>query len=100
MTTAEKVQAAIDELRQTPPEEMPADVRELIAGVQMLAGFGVDPFSLILPADPADADVMLDKTLALLLQLRGDDLPPFRLLDEAGRCWELTYRGPAAEVAP
>jgi hypothetical protein len=44
---------------------------------QLAEGMGVDVWGAIMPDTPAEADVMVDGLLCLLLQLRGDDLPPF-----------------------
>lgn len=77
MTTAEKLAAVRDALFTTNPEEMPEEVRTFVAGVQMAAGMGFDILELLVPDDPSDLDIMVDRAIALLLQLRGDDLPPF-----------------------
>ena len=79
-TTHEKLNAIRDEVALTPPEQMPEDARGLVAGLQMLAGMsGIDVFDYIVPDDPAEADVLIDKLLDLAFHLRGDDLAPYRL---------------------
>lgn len=77
LTTADKLGQALDEMMTTPLEQMPPKAAELIGGLQMMVGMGkFDPTDL-LPADPTDADALVDNLIALLLNLRGDDLPPF-----------------------
>lgn len=77
MTTAEKITAALAAFQTMPVTDLPPEVREVMDSVAILRGFGFDPLSLLVPADPADADVAIDKAIAFLLELRGDDLPPF-----------------------
>lgn len=75
-TTYEKMKALGDELRDTAVDDAAEDTRQLVELVQIAAGLGIDVFDWILP-DPAGADVFIDKLIALLLRVRGDDLPPF-----------------------
>ncbi len=76
MTTREKIQALIAALRETPAEDA-QEGRHLVELVQIMAGLGFDPLAYLLPDTDAEADMLVDKVIALLLQLRGDDLPPF-----------------------
>lgn len=83
LTTAQKLEQVVGELLTAPLDEMPAKARELIGGIQLMIGMGkFDPMDL-LPADPADADTLVDNLIAMLLNLRGDDLPPFDLARHA-----------------
>ncbi len=77
MTTREKILALVEALRTTPAEEMSGEGRELVELAQIMAGLGFDPLQHLVPESDADADVLVDKVIALLLQVRGDDLPPF-----------------------
>ncbi len=77
MTTREKILAVIDAFKQTPAEELSADVRPLIEALQIAQGFGIDVVGYVVPDSDAEADVLVDKTIAMLLAVRGDDLPPF-----------------------
>lgn len=79
MTTREKVLAIVDELRTMPPGDMSSEGRQLAEGYQIMAGLGFDPLPFLLPDSDAEADVMIDSLIALLVNLRGDDLPPFDL---------------------
>lgn len=76
-STHEKMQALAVELRQQALEDTSDEAQGFVTLVQLAAGFGIDVFEWIIPDDPADADVFLDQLLALLLRVRGDDLPPF-----------------------
>lgn len=77
MTTAEKIRAMRDYLATIDPAELDDKAREIATGVQMMRGFGWDPFDLMLPEDPTDLEQFIDDAIRLLLGLRGDDLPPF-----------------------
>lgn len=77
MTTREKIVALVDALRTTPPDAIDDDARNLVELLQIAQGMGVDLLALIVPATDAEADVLVDKLLCLLLEVRGDDLPPF-----------------------
>lgn len=79
MNTLEKIQALVDEVRQMKPDEAADSSRGLIEFAQISAAFGIDPIAMLLPTSPAEADQMVDSLIALLLQVRGDDLPPFDL---------------------
>lgn len=76
-TTIEKMKALSDELRDTAIEDTSPETRPLVELVQIAAGLGIDVFAWLIPSDPADADVFIDQLIALLLRVRGDDLPPF-----------------------
>jgi hypothetical protein len=44
-----------------------------------MRGLGFDPLTHLLPQSEAEADQQVDSLIALLYQVRGDDLPPFDL---------------------
>jgi hypothetical protein len=77
VTTREKIIAVVDELRQTPAESLSDQGRDVLEMVQIAQGFGLDLFSMVIPSSDADADQMVDNLLTMLMQLRGDDLPPY-----------------------
>ena len=77
MTTKEKIDALVAGLMQTPREELGEDGRNFVEMIQIARGLGVDPLAILLPQDAAEADVFVDKAIALLFEVRGDDLPPF-----------------------
>jgi hypothetical protein len=79
VNTLEKIAALVDEVRTMPPDEASESSRGLIEMAQILAAFGIDPLAYLLPSSPAEADQMVDNLIAILLQVRGDDLPPFDL---------------------
>ena len=78
MTTRQKVDALIDAVRNTPKDETAGELGELVELLTLATGIlGKDPLEMLLPKSDAELDVFVDKTIALLLQIRGDDLPPF-----------------------
>lgn len=80
MTTHEKVSALAGHLASADLAKLAPELGGLSEGMVILRGLGINlpsPLDFILPADPAEADVLIDKLIALLLELRGDDLPPF-----------------------
>lgn len=77
MTTREKIVAIVEAVKQTPLDELSEDTRQIGEVLQILNGFGWDPLSWLIPDSDADADQLVDKLLAVLLEVRGDDLPPF-----------------------
>lgn len=80
MTTQEKVRALVDSLTAADIGELAPDLRWVVEGISILRGLGIvpaNPIDFLLPDDPAEADVLIDKLIALLFELRGDDLPPF-----------------------
>ena len=80
MTTRQKVDALIAAVRETPKADHMGELDELVELLNIATGlFGRDPLELLLPKSDAEMDVFVDKTIALLLQIRGDDLPPFDL---------------------
>jgi hypothetical protein len=76
-TTREKTLALVDELKQTPAETLAPEARNLVEAVSIMQGFGVDPVDFLIPQTDAEADLFVDKAISMLLQIRGDDLPPF-----------------------
>ncbi len=76
-TTREKMQALSAELRETAIEDTSAETRPLVELIQVGAGFGIDVFGWLVPDNDADADMFIDQLIALLVRVRGDDLPPF-----------------------
>lgn len=76
-STYEKMHALADELRTQAIGDTSEEMGGFVAVVQMAAGMGIDVFAWIIPDDPAEADTFVDQLLALLLRVRGDDLPPF-----------------------
>jgi hypothetical protein len=79
LNTLEKIQALVDEVRQMKPDEASDSSRGLVELAQLSAAFGFDPLAMLLPDSPAEADLLVDQLIAVLFQVRGDDLPPFDL---------------------
>lgn len=77
MTTLEKINALVEELLATPREQLSPDGVQFVDMISIARGLGVDPLALLIPQSEAEADVFVDKTIALLFSIRGDDLPPF-----------------------
>jgi hypothetical protein len=77
VTTAQKIEAIRDHLMSIDPDELPEHARDFGQNLQIARGLGFDPFDLLLPDDPNELDEMIDGAVGLLLELRGDDLPPF-----------------------
>lgn len=89
-TTRGNVIALIDAVAAMPPAEAAPDTRNFVELVQIGQGMGVDLVAMLVPESDAECDVMVDKLIALLLEVRGDDLPPFdvtrygEMFDEPG----------------
>ncbi len=79
MTTLEKIKTLADEFATMTPAEVDPSTRGLMEMAQIMRGLGFDPIEALLPTSDADADQLVDQLIALLLQVRGDDLPPFDL---------------------
>jgi hypothetical protein len=85
MTTEQKVRAIVDRLRTIKPADLSPELGSLVSDFQAIRGLAdlagvripADPLSLLIPDDGTDLDLALDKVICLLLDLRGDDLPPF-----------------------
>ena len=77
LTTADKLDLMIEAVRTMDPAEVPPESRTLVTGLQMAAGMGFDLLAMIRPDSDEDCALMIDGCTRLLLQLRGDDLPPF-----------------------
>lgn len=80
MTTSEKIARLVAHVQTLDVRELAPEFAGLVEGAQILRGIGIkvpNPLEFLLPADAAEADVLIDKLLALLFELRGDDLPPF-----------------------
>ena len=88
MTTREKLLEVGERLATLAPENMPPELRDALTNLQAARGLPflgkmipADPLRYaighVIPDDPTTCDVMIDKLIALLLDLRGDDLPPF-----------------------
>lgn len=77
MTTLDKINALVQELLATPAEELTGEGSQFVQMIQIARGLGVDPLALLIPQTEAEADLFVDKTIALLFSVRGDDLPPF-----------------------
>jgi hypothetical protein len=85
VTTKEKVELIVARLRQINPAALSPELGNIVQDFQAIRGVAdlvgvkipADPLSLILPDDAVDLDIALDKVIALLIDLRGDDLPPF-----------------------
>jgi hypothetical protein len=78
--THEKIRAAVAELGAADLKTIAPDLAWIGEGASILRGLRIlpaDPIAFLLPDDPDDVDVVLDKAIALFLELRGDDLPPF-----------------------
>jgi hypothetical protein len=78
-TTREKIAVLADELRQMDPGEASEELAPLLEFAQILQGMGLDVVSALIPQSDAEADMLVDQLIAVLFQLRGDDLPPFDL---------------------
>lgn len=76
-STYEKMQGLAAELREQAISDTSEEMSGLLSLVQMAAAVRIDVFEWLLPDDPAQADVFVDQIIALMLRLRGDDLPPF-----------------------
>jgi len=79
VTTLEKLNALVDEVRRMNPADAGESTRGLIEMSQIMAGLGFDPLAMLLPQSEAEADEMVDALIALLFQIRGDDLAAFDL---------------------
>lgn len=78
LTTRQKVDMLITAVRETPKEEHSGELGELVELLNISTGIlGRDPLEMLLPKSDAELDMFVDKTIALLLEVRGDDLPPF-----------------------
>lgn len=85
MTTEQKVRAIVEQLRTIQPSDLAPELGSLVSDFQALRGLAdlagvkipADPLSLLIPDDGTDLELVLDKVICLLLDLRGDDLPPF-----------------------
>ena len=80
MTTPAKVRELANHLAAADLAKLAPELAGVKEGIVILRGLGIDlpnPLDFILPSDPGEADVLIDKLIALLLELRGDDLPPF-----------------------
>lgn len=80
MTSHEKVQALVEAFSRLDPREVAPELAQVLEGVAIVRGLGFpipNPVEFLLPADPAETDILVDKIICLLLELRGDDLPPF-----------------------
>jgi hypothetical protein len=77
VTTREKIRQVVDELAAMKPADADASNRDLVEMLLILRGFGFDPLEALLPSTDADADLQVDALITLLLQVRGDDLPPY-----------------------
>jgi hypothetical protein len=76
-TTLEKMRALAAHLATIPRDQLAPEAFDLAELLQIVRGFGFDPVGLLMPKSEAEADVLIDKLLALAFYLRGDDLPPF-----------------------
>ena len=101
-STHEKMQALAAELKEQALSDTSEETAGFVTLVQLAAGFGIDVFDWIIPDDPAQADVFLDQLLALLMRVRGDDLPPFdpNLYGEAIDAQPALERPAELEAAP
>jgi hypothetical protein len=76
-TTIEKMHMLVHHLATMPRDELAPEAVDMGELLQIVRGFGFDPIAMIMPKSEAEADVVIDKLIALALYLRGDDLPPF-----------------------
>lgn len=82
MTTREKMVALIEELRTADLSHDPdagGGHKDIIELFQIVEGLGFHLERFLIPTDDFEADQQIDNLIALLLHLRGDDLPPFSL---------------------
>lgn len=79
MTTRGKLLALAEHLRTLPTDHASPESRGLVEMVQIAEGFGLEVWEYVIPESDAEADLAVDQLIALLLNLRGDDLPPFDL---------------------
>jgi hypothetical protein len=79
MTTLQKLKALVDAFAMMDPSDAEESTRPMVEFFQMARGLGIDPFKFLKPETEAEADQQVDSLIALLFQVRGDDLPPFDL---------------------
>lgn len=78
MTTREKIVALVEHVRTLPKSEASGELGNLLEMLAIVRGITrVDPLAWLIPETDAEADLYIDKVIGLLLELRGDDLPPF-----------------------
>lgn len=77
MTTRAKITALVTELRSMDLGECDESTRGLVEICQIATGLGFDPLAMLLPTSDAEADQQVDSLITLLLEVRGDDLPPY-----------------------
>jgi hypothetical protein len=77
VTTREKILSLVGEFQAMPKSELAPELRGVVEAVKIARGFGVDVIGWVVPETDAEADVLVDKLIALCLMVRGDDLPPF-----------------------
>jgi hypothetical protein len=77
VTTRQKIISLVDAARQLGAGDAPGDMAQLFELVQIVEGLGFDLVGMLLPPSDAETDVLIDKLIAVLLEVRGDDLPPF-----------------------
>jgi hypothetical protein len=78
--THEKVRALTTELGSIDLAALAPELRGVMEGRDILRGLGIsipNPIDFLLPDDPDEADALVDKLIALLFELRGDELPAF-----------------------
>lgn len=90
MTTREKIEAMVAEVRAMPLDECDDGTRGLVEMLQIMQGLGFDPLAMLLPQSDAEADMQVDALITLLFQVRGDDLPEY---DYARHIAEATATG-------
>lgn len=77
-TTLDKIHLMVAELRDLPPSEL-GEGGDIAEALQIAEGLGIDVLGFFIPNTDAEADVLVDKLICLLFEVRGDDLPPFDL---------------------
>ena len=97
MTTREKLKQLIEGFESVPASEIDGRSRDLLEVFQIINGFGFDLLGMLLPASDAEADLLVDTLITLLLEVRGDDLPPY---DFRRHITETTATSAIAELNP
>lgn len=79
MNTLEKMNALITHLETMPVDDASPQQRDMVETLQIMEGLSGGRLGprMLLPQTEVEADQQVDDLITLLLQLRGDDLPPY-----------------------
>lgn len=87
MTTREKILRLVGELQTMDTSDASEELGPLLEFAQISKGLGFDLFGALVPGTDAEADMLVDQLITVLLEVRGDDLPPYdreRVIVDAG----------------